>query len=64
MSKKIIPYKQEATSSSREKDIISVTIGPPKVLNNTIYLADYDPAWPVIFARLAQAISCFKTTNT
>ena len=40
----------------REEEIMSVTVGVPEVLNNTIYLADYDPAWSSIFAELEKEI--------
>lgn len=39
-----------------EAELNSVTIGTPDVLNNTIYLADYDPAWRSLFNRLEQEI--------
>lgn len=40
----------------REAEIVAVTIGTPEVLNNTVYLADYDPAWPLVFTQLADNI--------
>lgn len=39
-----------------EAEINSVTIGTPDVLNNTIHLADYNPAWSSIFAELEPKI--------
>ena len=39
-----------------EEEIMSVTVGIPDVLNHTIHLADYDPAWSLIFAELEQEI--------
>lgn len=39
-----------------ETEIMSVTVGAPDVLNNTIHLADYDPAWSSVFAELEQGI--------
>lgn len=39
-----------------ETEINDVTIGTPEVLNNQIYLADYDPGWLVKFAELKQQI--------
>ncbi len=41
---------------NREEEIMSVTVGVPEVLNNTIYLADYDSAWSSMFAELEQEI--------
>jgi GrpB-like predicted nucleotidyltransferase (UPF0157 family) len=39
-----------------ENQIIAATVGTPQLLNNTIYLSPYDPAWPSLFARLAKQI--------
>ena len=39
-----------------EADLLAVTIGPPQVLNSTVYLADYSPVWPATFIQLAQDI--------
>lgn len=39
-----------------EDEIIAVTVGAPKLLNSTIDLAPYDPAWPLLFDRLAKQI--------
>lgn len=39
-----------------EDQIVAATVGAPKLLNNTIYLAPYDPNWPSLFARLAGPI--------
>ena len=39
-----------------EAEIMAVTIGTPDVLNNTIHLADYNPAWSSVFAELEQEI--------
>lgn len=39
-----------------DDQIAAVTVGPPKLLNTTIYLAPYDPAWPSLFAQLAEQI--------
>ncbi len=35
---------------------MAVTVGTPERLNSTVYLAEYDPGWPVIFIQLAQDI--------
>ncbi len=40
----------------REEEIIAATVGTAQVLNSTIYLAPYDPAWPSVFVRLQQQI--------
>lgn len=39
-----------------DDQIAAVTVGAPKLLNTTIYLAPYDPAWPSLFAQLAEQI--------
>lgn len=36
-----------------EEYLAKVTIGEPKPLNSTIYLAPYDPGWPLVFVKLA-----------
>ena len=49
-------HQPNSANSSTEEDLFAVTIGTPTQLNNTVYLADYDPDWPLIFAQLAQEI--------
>ena len=39
-----------------EDQIVRSTVGALQPLNGTIYLASYDPAWPVLFSRLEQQI--------
>jgi GrpB-like predicted nucleotidyltransferase (UPF0157 family) len=39
-----------------DEEIAAARIGPPDVLNSTIYLAPYDPEWPRLFEREAQRI--------
>ena len=39
-----------------EKEILAANIGKPRVLNSTIELAPYDPAWPTTYERLAAEI--------
>jgi GrpB-like predicted nucleotidyltransferase (UPF0157 family) len=39
-----------------EEQILAVRIGPPDILNGPIHLAEYDPAWPGLFAREAHRI--------
>ncbi|GAB4243711.1 MAG: hypothetical protein Kow00121_68810 [Elainellaceae cyanobacterium] len=39
-----------------EEQIFAVTVGAPKLLNSTIYLAPYDPNWSSLFAQLARQI--------
>jgi GrpB-like predicted nucleotidyltransferase (UPF0157 family) len=39
-----------------EEQIIAATVGERQPLNSTIYLAPYDPAWPLLFTRLAKQI--------
>ena len=45
-----------SVASATEADILAVTVGTPEQLNSTVYLAEYDPGWPVIFIQLAQEI--------
>src|SRR5215217_1124838 len=47
----------KANTPLTEEQIIAATVGAPPLLNSTIDLAPYDPAWPVLFDRLAQHIS-------
>jgi GrpB-like predicted nucleotidyltransferase (UPF0157 family) len=39
-----------------EEQIIAVTVGERRLLNSTIYLAPYDPAWPSLYASLEKQI--------
>jgi GrpB-like predicted nucleotidyltransferase (UPF0157 family) len=39
-----------------EDQIIAAPVGQRQPLNSTIYLAPYDPAWPLLFTRLAKQI--------
>lgn len=39
-----------------DEEIAAARIGPPEVLNSTIYLAPYDPEWPRLFEREAVRI--------
>jgi GrpB-like predicted nucleotidyltransferase (UPF0157 family) len=39
-----------------EEELSAVTIGERKPLNSTIYLAPYDPAWPLLFEQEAERI--------
>jgi len=39
-----------------EDDLRAVTIGEPRPLAGKIEIADYDPAWPVMFAHEAARI--------
>jgi GrpB-like predicted nucleotidyltransferase (UPF0157 family) len=54
--------EEKATNSPRantpmtEEQIIAATVGPRQPLNNTIYLAPYDPEWPTLFTRLKKQI--------
>jgi GrpB-like predicted nucleotidyltransferase (UPF0157 family) len=54
--------KDRSTDSSKantpltEEQIIAATVGERRPLNSTIYLAPYDPAWPLLFSRLAEQI--------
>ena len=46
----------KATTPLTEAQIIAATIGERQPRNSTIYLAPYDPAWPLLFTRLAKQI--------
>src|SRR5262245_53987974 len=39
-----------------EEQILAANVGAPLVLNSTIALSPYDPAWPSRYAALARAI--------
>jgi len=39
-----------------DEQIAAARIGPPEILNSTIYLAPYDPEWPRMFEREAERI--------
>lgn len=39
-----------------EEQLLAITVGERKPLNNTIHLAPYDPEWPALFVRLKQQI--------
>jgi GrpB-like predicted nucleotidyltransferase (UPF0157 family) len=45
-----------ATTPLTEEQIIAAAVGGRQPLNSTIYLAPYDPAWPSLFAGLANHI--------
>ena len=44
-----------------DDEIAAIRIGPPDVLNASVTLADYDPAWPQQFEREAARISAALT---
>lgn len=46
----------ETGTPSTEDQIVAVTIGTPQVLNSPIYLAPYDPDWPLLFSQLEKQI--------
>lgn len=46
----------EPMRTTTEDDLRAVTVGEPQRLDGTIYLAEYDPAWPVQFAVEADKI--------
>jgi GrpB-like predicted nucleotidyltransferase (UPF0157 family) len=39
-----------------DEELAAVRIGPPEVLNTTIYLSPYDPEWPRLYDREAARI--------
>ncbi|MDJ0708234.1 MAG: GrpB family protein [Leptolyngbyaceae cyanobacterium MO_188.B28] len=49
---------EQSTDSSKmnppltEDQIIAAAVGQPQVLNSTIYLAPYNPAWPSLYTQL------------
>jgi Uncharacterized conserved protein len=46
----------EAPSLRSDEELAAVRIGPPEVLDSTIRLDEYDPAWPSLFQREAARI--------
>lgn len=46
----------KANTPLSEEEIIAATVGERQPLNDTIYLAPYDPGWPALFSRLEQQI--------
>jgi GrpB-like predicted nucleotidyltransferase (UPF0157 family) len=45
-----------AADQIREREILAARIGPVEQLNGPIYLAEYDPEWPRLFAREAERV--------
>lgn len=43
-------------TTSTEDEILAARIGDVPVLNGPVYLAEYDPAWPRLFARESERI--------
>lgn len=39
-----------------DEQIAAVTVGERQPLNDTIYLASYDPEWPILFGRLKKRV--------
>lgn len=39
-----------------DDELVAATIGDPVVLDRSIYLAEYDPAWPALFSREAERL--------
>ena len=50
------PESTKANTPLTEDQIVAATVGVVPVLNSTIDLAPYDPAWPALFERLALQI--------
>jgi GrpB-like predicted nucleotidyltransferase (UPF0157 family) len=50
------PGSSKANPPLTEDQIVAATVGPVPLLNSTIELAPYDPAWPAQFDRLARQI--------
>jgi GrpB-like predicted nucleotidyltransferase (UPF0157 family) len=46
----------ESNPPMTEDQILAVTIGERQPLNNTVYLAPYNPAWPSLFIQLKKRI--------
>lgn len=43
-------------AKTSEDQIRAATVGEPRLLNSTIHLVSYDPAWPATFERQARRI--------
>lgn len=43
-------------AAAREEEILAARIGDIPVLNGPVYLAEYDPEWPRLFAREAERV--------
>jgi GrpB-like predicted nucleotidyltransferase (UPF0157 family) len=50
------PARGDAFPDDTEGYLRAVTIGEPTPRNSSIYLAPYDPAWPIQFSQLAELI--------
>jgi GrpB-like predicted nucleotidyltransferase (UPF0157 family) len=48
--------RSKGSPATTEERLIAVTVGARQVLNGTINLVPYDPAWPLLFERLAMQI--------
>ena len=46
----------KANTVSRDEYMSSVTIGPRRRVDGPVYLADYDPDWPVLYEREAARV--------
>ena len=46
----------DSNTPMTEEEILVATVGERQPLNNTIYLAPYDSAWPAMFAQLKQRV--------
>jgi GrpB-like predicted nucleotidyltransferase (UPF0157 family) len=51
-----LPKSNKPKSSKTDEEIIAATVGGRQPLNNTIYLAPYDPSWASLFEKLASEI--------
>ena len=47
---------RKANTVSRDEYMSSVTIGPRRRVDGPVYLADYDPDWPVLYEREAARV--------
>jgi GrpB-like predicted nucleotidyltransferase (UPF0157 family) len=52
----IQPDRRVTNKVQSDEEIAAARIGPPDILNSTIYLAPYDPEWPGLFQREADRI--------
>lgn len=50
------PPDSRANLPLREAQLLAATVGDRQPLNNTIYLAPYDPNWPMVYASLKHQI--------
>lgn len=50
------PAHPIGATAEREAEFLAAHIGAPTLLNGPVYIADYDPAWPAMYAAEARKI--------